>query len=152
MSRQISGGRKLRIIEHRRLQDRIRHMLFVPWLFVSLLLTAAFLKMLENVLPDLEIDGWLPAFMVAAVLPFVGFVLGFATGPLQPLIVRGPWIAWGFSIVMSTLALALAFAGVPGIKAGGVATVAASIALAIFHAAVGFGLDAARQLAAAGAQ
>ena len=122
--------------------------MFIPWMIVSLLLTAAFLKMLENVLPDLEIDGWLPAFMVAAVLPLVGLVLSFAIGPLRPLLAGGPWVTWVFSIVMSTLALALAFAAVPGIKAGGVATIAASLALAIFHAAIGFGLDAARQVAA----
>jgi hypothetical protein len=122
--------------------------MFVPWMLVSLLMTAAFLKMLEHVLPDLEIDGWLPAFLVAAVLPLVGIALGFATGPLQPLLTGGPWVRWLFSIGMSTLALALAFAAVPGIKAGGVATIAASIALAVFNAAIGFGLDAARQVAA----
>lgn len=126
--------------------------MFLPWMLVSLLMTAAFLKMLENVLPDLEIDGWLPAFMVAAVLPLVGFAIAFATGPLRPLVAGGPWVMWTFSIVMSTLALALAFAAVPGIKASGVATIAASIALAIFDVAIGFGLDAARQLAATGAR
>ena len=124
-------------------------MLFVPWMLVSLLLTAAFLKMLENVLPDLEIDGWLPAFMVAAVLPLVGFALGFATGPLQPLLAGGPWVMWAFGMVMSTVALAMAFAAIPGIKASGLATIVASIVLALFNAVVGFGLDAARQMAAA---
>jgi hypothetical protein len=123
--------------------------MFIPSMLVSLLLTAAFLKMLENVLPDLEIDGWLPAFLVAAILPLVGIVLGLVTGPLQPLLASGPWARWAFQITMSTLALALAFAAIPGIKAGGVATIAASIALAILNAALGFGIDAARQIAAA---
>jgi hypothetical protein len=122
--------------------------MLVPWMIVSLLITAAFLKMLENVLPDLEIDGWLPAFMVAAVLPLVGFAVAFATGPLRPLLAGGPWVMWAFGMAVSTIALAMAFAAIPGIKASAVATIVASIALAMFHAVIGLGLDAARQVAA----
>ena len=118
-------------------------------MIVSLLVTAAFLKMIETALPDLEIDGWLPAIMVAAVLPLVGLALGLLTSPLAPLVAGSPWVGWAFRIGMSTLALALAFAAVPGIKASGVTTIVASIALAVFNAALGFGLDAARQVATA---
>ena len=120
--------------------------MFLPWMLVSLLMTAAFLKMLENVLPDLEIDGWLPAFLVAAILPLVGVALAFATGPLQPVLANGPWAAWAFRIIMSTLALAVAFAAIPGIKAGAAATIAASITLATFHSVLGFAIDTARQV------
>ena len=118
-------------------------------MIVSLLVTAAFLKMLETALPDLEIDGWLPALMVAAVLPLVGLALALLTSPLAPLVGGSPWVGWAFRIGMSTLALALAFAAIPGIKASGVATIVASIALAVFNAALGFGLEAVRQVASA---
>ena len=123
--------------------------MLIPWMIVSLLVTAAVLKMIETALPDLEIDGWVPALMVAAVLPVVGFVLAFATSPLAPFLAGGPWVGWAFRIGMSTLALALAFAAIPGIKASGMATIVASLALAMFHAALGFGLDAVRQVASA---
>ncbi len=125
--------------------------MFVPWMIVSLLMTAAFLKMLENVLPDLEIDGWLPAFLVAAVLPLVGIAVAFATGPLRPLLAGGPWVTWAFGMAVSTIALAMAFAAIPGIKASAVSTIVASIALAVFNTAIDFALDAAFRLAATGA-
>ena len=114
----------------------------------SFLLTAIFVRAIGAILPDFEVDGWVPAFTVAVILVVAGLAVGLLAGPLTPLFAGSRWGALAFSSAITLLTSAIAFSLTPGIKADGVAIVIASVLLMLMRSAFSFALQAAQQMAA----
>jgi uncharacterized membrane protein YvlD (DUF360 family) len=90
---------------------------------IDLAMIAVFLKIIAAVLPGIQIDGWMPAIVVAAVMAVAGTVVGVGTTVLIGLRLGAPeWITLPLGFVLSTSILLIALKLVPGVRLRRVST------------------------------
>jgi hypothetical protein len=114
-------------------------------ILVHLLVTAVALRALAAALPDLEIDGWLPAIGAVVVMQIVAIPIGYIVSSLP--LGGGPWIAYPVGAALSAITVAVAMAMMPGIKAGLGSSLIAGVCLYALRFVVSLAIGAAREAA-----
>lgn len=107
-----------------------------------MLVTAFVLRVLVALTPDIEIDGLGTALLVALLVVAVGYGTGLARSVMPAL---SFWLAIVYSCVSNILAVVIAAAVLPGVRARGPASlVSLGVLLTFLNVALAYGWQAAR--------